>query len=251
MDISEILAIALPAVFVLVGVALVWLILELVSTARKTRKTVASLEKQLQPTLKSVENITASLEPVASKVDPLVERVSLTVDAANLEMMRVDKILEDVSEVTDTVSSAVQTVDEVTSAPLEMVTSLTGRIRSALKPNKAASAQSIGLGEQKSADDQAKPRKGVVVQKVEEAAAPNQPVADPATSAGPATAQDNDQPMTEEDRISQILEAAQESIERQTAGQTATTATTTATTTADNGQSSYFTYTDATNTEGK
>lgn len=240
MEITEILAIALPAVFVLVGIALVWLILELVSTARKTRKTIADLETQLTPTLQSVERITASLEPVASKVDPLVERVSLTVDAANLEMMRVDKILENVSEVTDTVSSTVQAVDEVTSAPLDVVSSLTGRIRSVLKPNKAASAQSIGLGEQKSAEDQVQPRKGVVVQKVEDAANPVQPA--------PAPVQEEaKKPLSEEDRISQILEAAQESIERQS-NQAKSTSTTTATT---NGQASYFTYTDTTNAEGK
>jgi len=150
MDFGNILDIALPVVFVLVGIALIWLIIELVMTARKTRETVDGLQKQLEPTLKHVENITASLEPVSAKVDPLVERVSLTVDAANLEIMRVDQILEDVSEVTDTVSSAVNAVDAAANAPLELVNNITGRLRGAFK-SPHASKESVDLGEQKAA----------------------------------------------------------------------------------------------------
>lgn len=91
MDFYEILNIALPAVYVVVGAALVWLVIELVATVRKARKTVDDLQKQVEPTLAHVESITAALEPAVAKVDPLVERVSLTVDAANLEIMRVDR----------------------------------------------------------------------------------------------------------------------------------------------------------------
>ena len=138
MDISEILSIALPVVYVIVGAVLVWLVIELVMTVRKTRKTVDDLQKQVEPTLASVERITASLEPVAAKVDPLVERVSLTVDAANLEIMRVDQILEDVNEITDSVASAVEAVDTVTNAPVELVNNVTSRVRNAFKSRRAS-----------------------------------------------------------------------------------------------------------------
>lgn len=158
MEISQILDIALPVVYVLVGVALVWLLIELVATLRKTRKTVDTVQKQVEPTLKSVENITASAEsmmedlnPTIAKVDPLVERVALTVDAANLELMRLDKILEDVGEVTDTVSTAAQTVDAVTSAPFDLINKVSSGVRNAFKPQHA-SEESIGLGEQKNAE---------------------------------------------------------------------------------------------------
>ena len=151
MDISEVISIALPIVYVLVGAALIWLVVELVMTVRRTRKTVEEVQKQVEPTLASVERITASLEPVAAKVDPLVERVSLTVDAANLEIMRVDQILEDVNEITDSVSSAVDAVDTVTSAPMELVNNVTNRMRSAFKP-KRASDESVALGREKAAD---------------------------------------------------------------------------------------------------
>lgn len=148
MDISEFTNIALPIVYVLVGVALVWFVVELIITVRRTRKTVEDVQKQVEPTLAHVERITASLEPVAAKADPLIERVSLTVDAANLEIMRVDQILEDVNEITDTISSAANAVDTVTNAPMELVNSVTSRVRGTFK-SRRASDESIALGQKK------------------------------------------------------------------------------------------------------
>ena len=88
MDFFSVINVALPVIYVLVGIVLVWFVIELVMTVRKTRETVTSVQKQLEPTLEHVEKITASLEPVCDKIDPLVDRVSLTVNAANLEVMR-------------------------------------------------------------------------------------------------------------------------------------------------------------------
>ena len=81
-------------------------------------------------------------------MDPLVERVSLTVDAANLEIMRVDQILEDVGEITESVSSAVDAVDAAANAPLELVNSVTTKVRNAFKPRRA-SDESVALGQEK------------------------------------------------------------------------------------------------------
>lgn len=148
MDINEIVNIALPIVYVLVGAAIIWLIVELVMTARRARKTVEEVQQQIAPTLASVERITASLEPVAAKVDPLIERVSLTVDAVNLEIMRFDQILEDVGEITDSVASAVDAVDTVASAPMDLVNSVTNRVRGVFKTRKA-SDESVALGQGK------------------------------------------------------------------------------------------------------
>lgn len=153
MQIGEILNIALPIVYIVVGVVLVWFVVELALTFRKTRQTVTEVHKQLEPTLDHVEKITAQLEPVSAKVDPLVERVSLTVDAANLEIMRVDQILEDVTQITDSVTKTMDTVDSVASAPLDLVSSVADKVRSKLKP-RGASEESVRLG---SAGEDAKP----------------------------------------------------------------------------------------------
>ena len=174
MDFAEIVNIALPVVYVLVGAVLVWFVVELALTIRSTRSTIDDAHEGLVPTLKNVEKITAQVEPLVgnvntlvteqvnpliakvneiaeeakpavTRVDPLVERLSLTVDAANLELMRVDQILEDVTQITDSVSKAAGAVDTVTSAPIDLVNSLTGKLRNRFKP-RYASDESVGLG---------------------------------------------------------------------------------------------------------
>lgn len=156
MDFAEVIQIALPVVYVLVGAALVWLAVELVLMVRKTRKTVDEVQRQLQPTLANVEEITESIKPIVAKVDPLVERVSLTVDAANLEIMRVDQILEDVNGITGSLSSAVEAVDTAANAPLELVNSVSNKVRNVFKTRKASS-ESVTLGHERTAAE-AEPR---------------------------------------------------------------------------------------------
>ncbi|MEG0096048.1 MAG: DUF948 domain-containing protein [Raoultibacter sp.] len=148
MDFGEFFSSVLPVVYVIVGVALVWFLIELVVTVRKTRTAVDDVQKKLDPTLESIEKITASLEPAVAKVDPLVERVSLTVDAANLEIMRLDQILEDVTDITDKVSTAANAVESATSAPIAIVNTMTDRVRGALR-SRRASDESIALGEKR------------------------------------------------------------------------------------------------------
>lgn len=161
MGFAEVLNIVLPVVYALVGCVLVWFVVELVMTIRVARKTVTEVEEQLKPTLanvekittdleptmKSVKRITAQIDPVVAKVDPLVDRVSLTVDAANLEIMRVDQILEDVNQITGSITKTMDTVDTVTSAPLELVNTVTSKMRSRFKP-RYASDESVKLGQE-------------------------------------------------------------------------------------------------------
>lgn len=149
---NDVLGIITPIVYILVGCALVWFVVELAITLRKTRKTVDEVKAELDPTLKNVAELTEQVKPVVAKVDPLVERVSLTVDAANLELMRVDQILEDVTGITDSVSSTLETVDTVTNAPMELVKNVSNRVSSAFKSRKA-SATSINMAQEKTAAD--------------------------------------------------------------------------------------------------
>lgn len=143
-------------VAIILMIAFIWLAIETVMMLRKTRNTVDAMQKQLEPTLANVQEITEQVKPLIQKVDPLLakadplmDRVTLTVDAANLEIMRLDKILEDVGEITDTATSAVNAMDVVASTPLTMLTSASSKLRDAFKP-KAASDESVALGVAKS-----------------------------------------------------------------------------------------------------
>lgn len=146
----DIINAALPVVFIIVGIALVWFVVELAITVRKARTTIDDLKSQVDPIIANANELTESAKPAIAKVDPLVDRVQLTVDAANLEIMRVDQILEDVTQITDTVSTATVAVDKVAQAPVTAVENLSNRIRDAFKPRRASNV-SRALGGQKEA----------------------------------------------------------------------------------------------------
>ena len=138
MDVGFISEVILPVVFVIVGIALVWAIVELVLVLRRTRKTVETLETSVKPIIDDVQKVaadakemTASIKPAIDRVDPLVERASLAVDAANLEIMRLDGILENVDAITSSAASATEAVDTVANAPLKIVNAASEKLREA------------------------------------------------------------------------------------------------------------------------
>lgn len=137
--------IILPIVYIIVGVALVWFVIELVITIRKVRGKALDTIDELEPTIDEVKGMVTELQPTIKKVDPLVDRVTLTVDSVNLEMMRVDEILEDVTTITNTLSKTMNAVDSVTSAPVEIVSSITSKVRNKFRP-KYASDESVAAG---------------------------------------------------------------------------------------------------------
>ncbi|WP_303248806.1 DUF948 domain-containing protein [uncultured Slackia sp.] len=138
MDTSIISEVVLPLVFVGVGAVLIWFLVEAIQFLRRTRTTVETMEAQITPILKDVQEITDSIKPAVDKVDPLVERVSLAVDAANLEIMRLDGILENVDRIAETTASAASAVDTVANTPLKLVESATEKLRDAFAARKAS-----------------------------------------------------------------------------------------------------------------
>lgn len=54
----EILNTILPIVYIVVGVALVWFVIELALTIRKTRTVVSDVKDQIDPTLENVAQLT-------------------------------------------------------------------------------------------------------------------------------------------------------------------------------------------------
>ena len=63
MEVESVLSIALPVVFIVVGIVLIVALVELVKTLRQARATIDQVHKQLEPTLVHVENLTNALEP--------------------------------------------------------------------------------------------------------------------------------------------------------------------------------------------
>lgn len=123
--------------------ALAYMLITMTKSMKETFDKVNPLIDQAQEALDATK-------PALERIDPLMERITLTVDAANLEIMRVDQILEDVNAITVNVSKATESLDTITSAPLDAISSVTGRLRGCIAPFKhsekpcaATSAQMI------------------------------------------------------------------------------------------------------------
>ena len=145
MDTAFIQQVALPIVYVVVGIVLVWALVELILFLRNTRKTVSTLEEEIRPVISDVKEMTESLKPAVDKMDPLAERVSLAVDAANLEIMRLDGILENVDAMTTSAAGAANAVETVANTPMKLVNTAAEKLRGAFSQKKASDA-SVALG---------------------------------------------------------------------------------------------------------
>ena len=145
MDAAFIQQVVLPIVYVVVGIVLVWALVELVIFLRSTRKTVSTLEEEIRPVISDVKEMTESLKPAVDKMDPLAERVSLAVDAANLEIMRLDGILENVDALTGSAAGAANAVETVANTPMKLVNTAAEKLRGAFSQKKASDA-SVALG---------------------------------------------------------------------------------------------------------
>ena len=145
MDMAFVQQVVLPVVYVAVGVALIWALVELIVFLRRTSKTVSHVEEQVQPILADAKSMTEDLKPAIEKIDPLIDRASLAIDAANLEIMRIDGILEDISSITDTAARAVEAADSAAQTPMRLVNEAANKLRSAFS-GKNASDMSAQLG---------------------------------------------------------------------------------------------------------
>ena len=102
----EIINTILPWLYALIGVCLIWLIIELVFAVRRSREAIKDAKKSLDSAVGDMNRVTNELMPALKKVDPLMDRVSLSVDAINLEILKLDEIVDDVKTMTSTASKA-------------------------------------------------------------------------------------------------------------------------------------------------
>lgn len=115
-------------------VALAYFLITLLKSIKQTMTKVDPLLDEAKVTLTEARDALEKVKPSLDRIDPLMERLTLTVDAANLEIMRVDQIMEDINTITGNVSKATESIDTITSAPLDAISSVTGKIREKIYP---------------------------------------------------------------------------------------------------------------------
>ena len=149
----EIINNILPWLYGVIGLCLVWLIIELILMVRRSRETIKEAKNSLDSAVGDMNRVTNELMPALKKVDPLMDRVSLSVDAINLEILKLDEIVDDVKTMTSTAANASQSINSLTSAPVDFVAEVTDKIRRRFGP-KAASNDSVRIGKMKAQNDE-------------------------------------------------------------------------------------------------
>jgi uncharacterized protein YoxC len=149
----EIVNNVLPWLYAVIGVCLIWLIIELILMVRRSRETINEAKKSLDSAVKDINRVTDELMPALKKVDPLMDRVSLSVDAINLEILKLDEIVNDVKTMTSAASSATESINTLTSAPVDFVAGVSEKIRRRFGP-KTASSDSVKIGKLKANNDE-------------------------------------------------------------------------------------------------
>lgn len=198
MQVTDVLNILVPIVFIGVGIALIFFIVELIKMVKTANSAVADVKEKAEPMLDDAATMTHDIVPAVAKIDPMMDRLQLTVDSLNLEMMRLDQILENVAEITDSASSATAAVDSITNAPLKAVNSVASKVKSALGV-RGASTESEQLAEQRVAVAQALEDYKAAERKAEKASASADQDPEPAAPVQPAQADDGEQPHLEID----------------------------------------------------
>ncbi len=149
----EIINNILPWLYGVIGLCLVWLIIELILMVRRSRETIKEAKKSLDSAVGDMNRVTNELMPALKKVDPLMDRVSLSVDAINLEILKLDEIVDDVKTMTSSAANATQSINTIASAPVDFVSGVTDKIRRRFGP-KTASNDSVKIGKLKAQSDE-------------------------------------------------------------------------------------------------
>lgn len=128
-------------VFIVVGVAAIWAIVELALVLRKTRSTVASLDKtvadinaaidETKPVITKLDDTLDTLQPALEQVEPLIKQGNIAVEALTADLIEVNGVLRDVSQITGGVSSASDAVSSLADAASDKVQKLFGKNRGA------------------------------------------------------------------------------------------------------------------------
>lgn len=124
------------ALIVLV-VAGVWAVVEVALILRRTRETIASLDKTVEginatiedvrPVITRLDETIDSLQPALDQLEPLLHNSSIAVEALSADLLEVNAVLRDVSQISDNVSNASGAVSNIAGAATDKVSKLFNR----------------------------------------------------------------------------------------------------------------------------
>ena len=122
---------------IVLAVAGVWAVVEVALILRRTRETIASLDKTVEginatiedvrPVITRLDETIDSLQPALDQLEPLLHNGSIAVEALSADLLEVNAVLRDVSQISDNVSNASGAVSNIAGAATEKVSKLFNR----------------------------------------------------------------------------------------------------------------------------
>lgn len=98
--------IAINILWIILLVVMVWLVVEIVLTVRKTRSKLDGIATSVEETVDQANEAIKALQPAVKEVQPLLSKAQTTVDALSLDLLHVNEILGDVETVSGAASKA-------------------------------------------------------------------------------------------------------------------------------------------------
>ena len=121
------------------AIAVVWAIVELALTLRKTRNVVDSFDKtvndlnntiaEAQPVVAKLDGAVDELTPALAQMEPLLKSSKTAVDALTSNLVEVEAVVRDISEVTGSMAEASNAVSSVTDSAAGAVQKLFNKVK--------------------------------------------------------------------------------------------------------------------------
>lgn len=122
---------------IVLAVAGVWAVVEVALVLRRTRETIASLDKTVEginatiedvrPVITRLDETIDSLQPALDQLEPLLHNSSIAIEALSADLLEVNAVLRDVSQISDNVTNASDAVSNIAGAATEKVQKLFGK----------------------------------------------------------------------------------------------------------------------------
>ena len=121
-------------VFCLVGIAAIWMLIELALTVRRTRSTMDIIDKtvnelndtiqEARPMVAKLDGAIDDLQPALTAIEPLVKNTNIAVEALNANMLEINSVLRDVSVVSNTAADVANTAAQISENASQTVSRL-------------------------------------------------------------------------------------------------------------------------------
>lgn len=122
---------------IVLAVAGVWAVVEVALVLRRTRETIASLDKTVEginatiedvrPVITRLDETMDSLQPALDQLEPLLHNSSIAVETLSADLLEVNAVLRDVSQISGNVTNASGAVSSIADAATEKVQKLFNR----------------------------------------------------------------------------------------------------------------------------